>query len=47
MPARAGIDPHHKLIQREATDNVVEVGTTTAAAPAGRRKYTILSRMSR
>ncbi len=24
-PARAGIDPLHKLIQREASDNVVEV----------------------
>lgn len=25
QPVRAGIDPHHKLIQREASDNVVEV----------------------
>jgi aminopeptidase N len=33
-PARAGIDPHHKLIQREVTDNVVEVEAATPAAPA-------------
>ena len=30
-PARAGVDPHAKLIQREAGDNVVDVEAGTAA----------------
>ncbi len=33
-PARAGIDPHRKLIQRKTDDNLVDVKATTA--PVGR-----------
>ncbi len=31
-PARAGIDPYHKLIDRERGDNMVDVATTATAA---------------
>lgn len=34
-PARAGIDPYHKLIEREANDNLVRVEPAVAAAAAG------------
>ena len=33
-PARAGIDPYHKLIDRQGDDNVVAV-KTAGANPAG------------
>ena len=32
-PARAGADPHNKLIDRKRDDNVVDVETGAAAAP--------------
>jgi len=32
-PARAGIDPYGKLIQRNAGDNLVDVGVVTTARP--------------
>ncbi|HEX7242120.1 MAG TPA: M1 family aminopeptidase, partial [Longimicrobiaceae bacterium] len=35
-PARAGIDPYGKLIQRERDDNVAEVEAGKAAEPGGR-----------
>ncbi|HEX5869491.1 MAG TPA: M1 family aminopeptidase, partial [Longimicrobium sp.] len=36
-PARAGIDPLNKLIQRESGDNVVDVDAATSARPAASR----------
>jgi len=29
LPTRAGVDPYHKLIERERDDNVAEVGGKT------------------
>jgi ABC-2 type transport system permease protein len=37
-PARAGIDPLHKLIQREPGDNVVDVEAAAPAASPARRR---------
>jgi ABC-2 type transport system permease protein len=36
VPARAGIDPYRKLIDRERADNVADVETGTTAAPRSR-----------
>jgi hypothetical protein len=34
-PSRAGIDPYHKLIDRQGGDNVVEVGAAAAGTRSG------------
>ena len=38
-PARAGIDPWRKLIDRQREDNMADVETGTTAAPPGRPSH--------